>query len=103
MRNLQNFAKNLRKIRLEKELSQENIALELGMSREAYRKLENGKTNLNITHLEGLSNVFKMDLADMMNHDNEKYNIINPQKNLSVVNNGTIENPNITDKQQIML
>ena len=100
MKNLQNFAKNLRKIRVKKELSLENVAFELGMSREAYRKLETGKTTLNLVHLEGLSKAFNMDFVELLTYDSEKYKITKPKYNLSVVNNGTIEHHEIVDEPQ---
>ena len=38
---------NLRKIRREKDLTQEYIAFELGISQKAYSDIENGKTKIN--------------------------------------------------------
>ncbi len=100
MENLQNFANNLRKIRVEKGLSQENVAFELSMSREAYRKLETGKTNLNLTHLEGLSKVFSMDFVELLTYKNEKYQIVKTNDKVSVVKNGTVEAPEIPNESQ---
>ena len=100
MENLQNFAKNLRKIRIEKELSQENVAFELSMSRGAYRKLETGKTNLNLIHLEGLSKVFNMDFVELITYKNEKYQIVKTKDKVLLVKNGPTEAPEILDETQ---
>ena len=43
---------NLRKIRREKDLTQEYIAFELGISQKAYSDIENGKTKINQQYLE---------------------------------------------------
>lgn len=100
MTNLQNFGHTIRKIRKEKKLTQENIAFELGISQEAYGKLENGKTKLNIDHLEGLSKVFEMDLMEMLLYDSEKYHIKEVKDKATGVNNGTIEHTGLDVKQQ---
>ena len=100
MENLQNFTQNLRKIRVEKELSQENVAIELGMNREAYLKLETGKTNLNVDQLDGLSKVFKMDFVELLIYNNKKYSIVKTKDKVLLVKNDPIEAPQMVDEPQ---
>ncbi|TAG17964.1 MAG: XRE family transcriptional regulator [Cytophagia bacterium] len=101
MTNLQNFGNALRKIRLEKGLKLENIADELGITTEAYRKIESGKTKPNTNRLVDLEKVFKMDLVDMFSYCNDNYNITKPTHNISVVNNGTIETREISPDERL--
>jgi len=49
---------NLRKLRREKEFSQEYVALELGISQKSYSDLENGKIELKHSMLLLLARVF---------------------------------------------
>jgi len=48
---------NLRKIRREKDLTQEYIAFELGISQKAYSDIENGKTKINQQYLEKIASI----------------------------------------------
>lgn len=52
--------KKLRSLRLERELSQENIAFELGISQKAYSKIENGQTSLNHDKLIQIAKIFEV-------------------------------------------
>ena len=104
MTNLQNFGNALRKIRLEKGLKLESIAIDLGLTTEAYRKIENGKTKPNTDRLATLERVFNMDLIDMFAYckdKEDKYNINKPTHNVSVVNNGTIETREILPDERL--
>lgn len=52
--------KKLRFLRLKKELSQENIAFELGISQKAYSKIENGQTTLNHDKLLQIAKILEV-------------------------------------------
>jgi len=54
--------KKIRITRLEKGLSQENMAEALGISQCAYSNLENGKTKLGIKCLKNISNILDIDV-----------------------------------------
>ena len=104
MTNLQNFGNALRKIRLEKGLKLESIAIDLGLTTEACRKIENGKTKPNTDRLATLERVFNMDLIDMFAYckdKEDKYNITKPTHNVSIVNNGTIETREILPDERL--
>jgi len=51
----------LRLLRLEKGLSQESIAFELGVSQKSYSNIENGKTELTFNKIIQLANVLEID------------------------------------------
>ena len=57
----------LRKLRLEKGLSQENVALELGITQKAYSDIENGKTYLKKDFLLKLASLYDVSINDLCN------------------------------------
>jgi|LGVE01.1.fsa_nt_gb transcriptional regulator with XRE-family HTH domain len=58
----------IRLIRLSNNLSQENIAYELGISQPAYQKIESGKTNISIDKLQKLSEILNYDFFIYLNN-----------------------------------
>ena len=100
MTTLKNLQGKLRKIRKDKDLTLSNIAFDIGLSTEAYRKIENSTITINADHIEKLTKAFNMDLVEMLTYGEEKYNIHKPNNNVSVVNNGTIENPKTSPEEQ---
>ncbi|AXE16603.1 hypothetical protein DR864_02100 [Runella rosea] len=67
MSTLQNVANfNIRKLRKEKKLSREDMAHHLDISLEAYRKIENGTTNLSLDRLEQICEVLETDIFRML-------------------------------------
>lgn len=50
-------------------MSQEYIALRLGISQCAYSKLERGDTRMTLDKLDQLLKVFEMDLSDLLRND----------------------------------
>jgi len=57
--------KKLRKLRLQKGLSQENIAFELGISQKSYSNIENGITILKHEHILLLSKILDTTLDNI--------------------------------------
>ncbi len=57
----------LRKLRLEKGLSQENVALELGITQKAYSDIENGKTYLKNDSLLKLVSLYNVPINELCN------------------------------------
>lgn len=57
---------NLQKLRKQNQLSQEQMAEKLEMSKNGYAKLERGESKLNIEHLQQIANVFNIDVADLL-------------------------------------
>ncbi|MCP4551789.1 MAG: helix-turn-helix transcriptional regulator [Bacteroidetes bacterium] len=57
--------KKLKVLRQKKGLSQENIALELGISQKAYSKIENGQTLLNHEKLFKIAEILEISPKDI--------------------------------------
>ena len=57
----------LRKLRLEKGLSQENVALELGITQKAYSDIENGKTYLKKDSILKLVSLYDVPINELCN------------------------------------
>lgn len=62
---------NLQKLRSKLDLSQEEMAYELGMSKNGYGKLERGESKITVEHLQNIANVFNIDIADLLKEDRE--------------------------------
>jgi transcriptional regulator with XRE-family HTH domain len=58
------IGKRIRKIRESKDLSQENVGGELGMSGSAYSKIERGQTEASTTKLIKIAVILGVDVAD---------------------------------------
>jgi transcriptional regulator with XRE-family HTH domain len=61
-----NFSKVLKKLRLEKELSQEEIAHQIGLSTSGYSKIERGESDLNISRIEEIAKIFGLSASQMI-------------------------------------
>lgn len=57
MTNLEKLGDRIRLLRMEKKLTQENIANDLGISVTAYSKIERGKTNISFTRIGQIAEV----------------------------------------------
>ena len=79
------FAKNLKMLRKRKKQSQEEIAKSLDISRSAYNSYENGGIEPNFTTLLNLSNLFKVNVSDLLSKDFSKLS----EENLSNIEFGT--------------
>lgn len=56
--------KQIRRIRQGKELSQENVAEELGITKGAFSKIENGTTNVPLARLLQVAKVLEVDITE---------------------------------------
>ena len=73
----------LKQIRELKNLSQEYIANQLGLSVRAYSKIETGETQLTINRLNGISRIMGVDPIEVLGFDD---------KNIFNINNSTGNN-----------
>ena len=74
----------LRKLRLEKGLTQENVALELGITQKAYSDIENGKRDVTVGELKVLSRLYGRSVEEIMSGKKyDYYNIANIARLLS--------------------
>jgi len=59
---------NIKKIREEMQLSQENVADELGIAQNSYGLIENGKRKLSYDNLAQIAKCFKRDVIDIITY-----------------------------------
>jgi transcriptional regulator with XRE-family HTH domain len=63
---------NIRRIRELKHYSQGYLAIKLGMSRNAYNKIELGYNNITLSRLLNIAEILEVDVIELMNSsDNE--------------------------------
>jgi len=66
------FATNLRRIRHEKGISQDDLAYEAGMSRSYLSQLEKGKFYVSLRIIGRLADVLKVDAAEFLSRAEKK-------------------------------
>jgi transcriptional regulator with XRE-family HTH domain len=71
MTNLEKLGDRIRLLRVEKKLTQENIANDLGISVTAYSKIERGKTNISILRLGQIAEVLGVSTLKITHPDME--------------------------------
>jgi len=62
----------IRKLRMERSFTQEYVALELGISQNAYCKIENGQVQLTIDRLQKIAAILDTPLALLFNYQTEQ-------------------------------
>ena len=65
---MDNILVNIKKIREEKHLSQENMADDLGMAQNSYGLIENGKRKLTYDKLSQIATVFGCNVVDIITY-----------------------------------
>lgn len=63
---LQLFGSNLRKIREEKKMSQEQVAYEADFSRSYYTEVETGKRNISLLNMLKIASLLQVELNDII-------------------------------------
>ncbi|WP_428666808.1 helix-turn-helix domain-containing protein [Runella sp.] len=86
---MKKISKNIRAIRLLRNLKQENIAEDLGMSQQNYSKIERGDQDIKFSKLEAIANVLGVEIEDILSFDDK---IIFNIHNNTNSNNGVIIN-----------
>lgn len=66
----QGIAERIRRLRLTKGLSQQNMAFELGLSPSAYSNIERGVADVNISRLQQIATVFGVDVVALLTDGN---------------------------------
>jgi transcriptional regulator with XRE-family HTH domain len=69
----------IRKIRESKRFTQEYVAGRMGISQNAYSKIENNITQLTVNHLKKLSDILEVPISDLMKDEFELHKPINTQ------------------------
>jgi AbrB family looped-hinge helix DNA binding protein len=76
-----NIASNLRYLRNHSNLSQEQVAEKIGVSRQAVAKWENGDSLPDILNCDALADLFNVSLNDLVRYDSGKEGIPIPPRN----------------------
>ena len=70
-----NIARNLSMLRQVNRYSQEEVAEQIGVSRQAVAKWETGETIPDILNCDALARLYDVELDDLIHHDPDKTNI----------------------------
>ena len=84
----------IRKLRVEKGLSQDNVAFELGLSHSSYSKIERGETDPNLSRLFQLAKILGVGIIDFFTEDNK------PNLKETVTGYGNINNTDLEKLNQ---
>lgn len=68
-----NTEQKIKSIRELKNLTQEYMAEQLGITQAAYSKIETGQTKLTSNKISDIAEIFDMDASDLMAYDMQKY------------------------------
>ena len=63
---MKHVIRNIRRMRLDRELSQENVAFNLQISQSSYAKLESGQSKLSIDRLYQLAVYFNVTVEELL-------------------------------------
>ncbi|MEY4275486.1 MAG: Helix-turn-helix domain [Bacteroidota bacterium] len=63
---MKHVIRNIRRLRLDRELSQENVAFNLQISQSSYAKLESGQSRLSIDRLYQLAVYFNVPIEEFL-------------------------------------
>jgi transcriptional regulator with XRE-family HTH domain len=76
------IGKSIRILRHQHGWSQEDIANRLGISIPAFSKIETGVTDVNLSRLEQIANIYEVSVVQLLNVDNEQVEIAPSHLNL---------------------
>jgi transcriptional regulator with XRE-family HTH domain len=75
----------LKQLRELKNLTQEHIATQLGLSTRAYSKIESGETQLTITRLNEISKILEIDPIEVLGFDHQQiFNNCSQEGNIGI-------------------
>lgn len=84
------IGKQIREIRKNKGMSQEELADLLNISQSAYQRIENGETNSWASHLKRLTEVLEFKPEDLFSEENNNFNNKEQTSGLAFQNIGSI-------------
>ena len=89
----------IRRIRQNQNIKRDHVADELEMSNSAYSKIERGETDVQVTRLEAIAKILKVNVVDFFLDKKEQLNLEDPSKNYGIATKIDIEELNLTIKQ----
>lgn len=80
------IGQKIKKVRELRNFTQDYVASKLGITQEAYSKIESNKTNVSIQKLEQISQVLEVNIYDLMSFDEKTifYNSAEKQTNTNI-------------------
>lgn len=91
--------KNIRTIRLDHGFNQETMAIRLGISVVAYSKIETGATDVNLSRLQQIADIFEITLTQLFAyHEPEAY--VRPPDTIEVLKKIASHEAEILDLQR---
>ena len=97
---LNKIGDRIRVCRVEKKLSQENLANEIGISITAYYKIERGLTNVSIGRLEQIATCLDVPLTRLLHTSEDIYRAIN---DIDMMKEGNYIYPPDINKQALLI
>ena len=83
-KNNKSVGKNIRAFRHQNGWSQEDVANKLGISIPAFSKIETGVTDINLSRLEQIANIYEVDVVQILSLEAEQ-SIEQQPSNLSII------------------
>ena len=71
---------NLKNLRLQHKLTQEEVAFRINVSRQVIAKWEKGESTPDLGHCQALAKLYNVSLDNLVNFDGEDTNVIIPPK-----------------------
>jgi len=68
----QKFGRRIRRLRIEKQLSQEKLAFEANLHRTYLGSIERGERNPSLKNIEAIANALGVKLSELFKFDNDK-------------------------------
>lgn len=97
--NFETVSDRLKKIRLEKNISQDFIAKKMGFTQKAYSKIENNETKLNVDVLQRISEILEVPIETFFN--NSQQPILNDFSNRTGGDNVIYKNNSIEKVEEL--
>jgi len=85
------IGQKLRQVRMRSQLTQQNVADDVGISATAYSKMENGKTDFSVTRLTQFAQLFKVYLPDFFDENIQVPRYINDSGTVEDYKNKMLE------------
>jgi len=83
------IGKNIRTFRHQRGWSQEDVANRLGISIPAFSKIETGVTDINLSRLEQIANIYEIEVVQLLSAEIEEVKV--EPSNLSIVQKKLID------------
>lgn len=70
---MRTLGENIRKLRRQRNWSQEDVATRLNISIPAFSKIETGVTDINLSRLKAIAKIFDLSVIELLSYDDPAY------------------------------